>query len=110
MCSEASVCQIAQQRHRNAALWKNLWTILLFAFGAVVVGFLTLAVILFLRQDWLPGALATIATIIEGAAIKWVLDRRNEAAKEETEAYQEVKAVCKDTTAADNLRSSLRLW
>ncbi|MBC7224708.1 MAG: hypothetical protein H5T59_10625 [Anaerolineae bacterium] len=110
MTTETSIpCQIAQQRYRNAALWKNLWTILLFAFGAAVVVFLVLAIVFFIREDWIPGAVSTVSTIAQGAAIKWVLDRRNEAAKEEEEAYKEVQAQCGDTRHADEFRAGLRL-
>lgn len=108
MASE--MCNVALQRYRNALLWKNLWTILLFAFGAAVVVFLVLAVVFFIRQDWLPGAVSTLGTIAEGAAIKWVVDRRNEASEEEEEAYKKVEEQCKDTQAADALRSVLRLF
>ena len=111
MANEATViCKIAQERHRNAALWRNLWTILLWVFGAAIVVFLVLAVLLFLRQDWLPAALTTLGTIVEGVGIKWVADRRADAVKEEEEAYKEVEDECKDVTTANNLRSNLRLF
>ncbi len=103
-------CQIALQRYRNAALWKNLWTILLFAFGAAVVVFLVVAIAFFIRADWIPGAVATLGTVAQGAAIRWVLDRRAEASKEEEEAYQEVQNQCGDTHLVDAFRASLRLF
>lgn len=102
-------CKIAQERFRNAALWKNLWSLLLFLFGATVVFFLVLAIVFYIRADWLPGAVATISTIVQGAGIKWVLDRRNEAAQEEKEAYQEVESQCGDTARADEFRAGMRL-
>ncbi|MBW2038745.1 MAG: hypothetical protein JRI46_04000 [Deltaproteobacteria bacterium] len=111
MTNEISIaCKTALKRHRDAALWRNLWTILLFAFGAAVVVFLVLAVLFFLRQDWLPAALTTLGTIVEGVGIKWVADRRAEAVKEEEEAYEEVDEECKDTTAPDSLRANLMLF
>ena len=91
-------------------MWRNLWTILLFAFGASVVVFLVLSVVFFLRQDWLPGALTTLGTIVEGAGIKWVANRRAEAVKEEEEAYRDVAEKCKDTSEADNIRSKQALF
>lgn len=103
-------CQIAQQRYRNAALWKNLWTILLFAFGAAMVVFLVVAIAFFIREDWLPGAVAILGTIAQGAAIRWVLDRRNEASKEEEDAYKEVQNQCGDTRHVDEFRAGLRLF
>jgi hypothetical protein len=104
------VCKLAQERFKSAALWRNLWTILLFAFGTILIVFFILSVILFLRQDWLPTALVTIGTIVEGAGIKWIAIRRAEAVKEEIEAYGEVGKVCKNTLVADNLTKKLMLF
>ena len=86
-------------------MWRNLWMILLFTFGASVVVFLVLAIVFFIRQDWLPAALTTLGTIVQGTGIKWVADRRAEAVKEEEEAYNDVKKECGDTSAADGLRA-----
>ena len=111
MAGETTIlCKIAQEKFRNAALWKNLWTILLWVFGATVVIFLVLAIVFFLRQDWLPGALTTLGTIVEGAGIRWVVARRTDAVKEEEDAYNEVKDACKDMTRADDLRANLSLF
>jgi len=110
MASEVSLlCQLALQRHRDAALWRNLWTILIWVFGATVVAFLVLAVVWFLREQWLPAALTTLSTIAEGAAIRWVVVRRAEAVDEERQAYEKVEEVCRDTATAEDLRASLRL-
>jgi hypothetical protein len=110
MASEVSLlCQLALQRHRNAALWLNLWTILIWVFGAAVVAFLVLAIVLFLGEEWLPAGLTTLASIAEGAAIKWVVDRRAEALDEERQAYEKVQEVCLDTGTAEDLRDGLRL-
>ncbi len=103
------LCELARQRHRNAALWLNLWTILIWVFGAAVVAFLVLAVFWFLRQEWLAAAVTTLSTIAEGAAIKWVVDRRAEAVDEERQAYEKVEEVCLDTATAEDLRDGLRL-
>ncbi len=103
------LCELALQRHRNAALWLNLWTILIWVFGAAVVAFLVVAIVLFLREQWLAAALTALASIAEGAAIKWVVDRRAEAVGEERQAYEDVQQACQETTTADGLRSTLRL-
>lgn len=102
-------CEYAMERHHNIAMWRNLWTILIFAFGAFVVVFLVLAVVFSLREDWLPAALTALATIVEGVSIKWVLNRRSEAVKEEEKAYEDVKKMCRDTTEADNLVAGQKL-
>ncbi|MBI4488199.1 MAG: hypothetical protein HY694_03880 [Deltaproteobacteria bacterium] len=87
-------CQYAIERHRNIAKWRNLWTILLFIFGSAVVVFLVGAILLFVRQDWLPGAISTLATIVNGVGIKWVYERRKEAVEEEEAAYKDVAEKC----------------
>jgi hypothetical protein len=103
------ICKIAQQRHRNAALWLRLWNILIWVFGAAVVVFLVIAVLFFLRQEWLPAAVTMLGTIVEGVAIKWVLDRRTDAKEEEDEAYNDVEESCGDLSNAVKLRNDLRL-
>jgi hypothetical protein len=79
MSDPITPCEFARERYYNRALWRNLWTILLFVFGSVVVLFFVAAIVLFIRQNWVPGALATVGTIVQGAAIKWVVDRRTDA-------------------------------
>lgn len=104
------VCKIAQQRYRNAALWRNLWMILLLGLGVVLVIFFIISIVFLLRQDWLPGVLATVGTIAESAGIKWLVDRRKDAVKEETEAYEEVSRVCRTTAPAQQLQAKLKLF
>ena len=102
-------CEYARERHRNILMWRNLWTILLFVFGTAVIVFAVLAVALFIREEWLAGAIMALGTLAQGAAIKWVVDRRVEAVQEEEIAYQDVAAKCQDTEAADRLRASRNL-
>jgi hypothetical protein len=111
LAPEAAVtpCEYARERHRNILMWRNLWTILLFAFGSAVIVFAVLAVALFIREEWLTGAIMALGTLAQGAAIKWVVDRRADAVQEEEIAYQDVAAKCQDTVAADRLRASRNL-
>jgi len=102
-------CEYARNRHLGLALWRNLWTILLFVFGCAVVVFLVVAILLFIREDWLPGALSTLGTIVTGASVGWIVTRRSEAVQEEEKAYQQVVDVCDDKAAADRVRQSHRL-
>ncbi len=102
-------CEYARDRHRNTLMWRNLWTILLFAFGTAVIAFAVLAIVLFLREEWLAGAIMALGTLAQGAAIKWVVDRRADAVREEELAYQDVAAKCQDT-AADRLREKATIW
>jgi hypothetical protein len=102
-------CEYARERHRNILMWRNLWTILLFVFGTAVIVFAVLAVALFLREEWLAGAIMALGTLAQGAAIKWVVDRRIDAVQEEELAYQDVAARCQSTESADLLRAKQNL-
>jgi len=103
-----SPCEYAIERHRNIAKWRNLWTILLFIFGCTVVIFLVAAILLFIRQDWLPGALSTLGTIVNGVGIKWIYERRMEAVKEEEEAYKDVEEKCAKGISPGKVTQQLR--
>ena len=92
-------CQFALERWRNMAKWRNLWTILLFVFGAVVVAFLCASILLFIRQTWVVGAATTLGTFASGTAMKWVVSRRKEAVQEDNEAYEDVEKQCAVTPA-----------
>ena len=87
-------CAFAVERYKSIARWRNLWTILIFIFGTTVIVFLCAAIVLFINQSWLPGAVSTLGTIVNGVGIKWVVARRSEAVKEEDEAYNDVKSAC----------------
>jgi len=88
------LCQIALENWKNKTKWRNLWTSLLFIFGAAVVLFLCASILLFIRESWLPGAITTVGTICSGTAIAWVVSRRNEAAKEDDAAFSIVRQEC----------------
>jgi ABC-type branched-subunit amino acid transport system permease subunit len=94
MTQSLTPCEYAKERHRNFAKWRNLWSILLFAFGCALVLFLIGAILLFIRQDWITTALTALGTIADGVAVKWIVTRRTEAVKEEEEAYKDVESTC----------------
>ena len=94
MLLNPSSCDIARLRYFHALRWLTLWKILLFIFGASVVLFLVTAILFFLRESFLPGALTTLGTIVTGAGIGWVVGQRTTAAVEEKEAFQELKTAC----------------
>ncbi len=87
-------CEYARNRHQNAVRWLNLWTGLLFVFASAVVLVLVLVILFFLRSSWVAGAVSTIATIVDGVAIRWVYARRQESLQEEKDAYSEVTKQC----------------
>lgn len=93
-------CQFAVERHKNLARWRNLWTILLFVFGTTVILFLCASILLFINESWLPGAISTVGTIVNGAGVGWVVARRDEAKKEEEAAYEDVKNTCRPAPGA----------
>lgn len=104
-----TACEYARERHQNLAKWRNLWTILVFSFGTAVVLFLVLSIFLFIRATWLPAALSTLGTIVTGVSSGWVISRRNEAVKEEEDAYKDVGQKCGGTQNADAVRAKLSL-
>lgn len=89
-----SPCEFAMVRWKNIARWRNMWTILLFTFGATVILFLCAAILLFITRSWLLGALSILVTIVNGAAVNWVVSRRTEAVQEEEGVYEDVKNQC----------------
>lgn len=89
-----SPCEFSMERYKNIAKWRNMWTILLFVFGTTVIVFLSGSIFLFINKGWLPGAIATLGTVVNGVGVSWVVTRRNEAVQEEGQAYQDVRAVC----------------
>jgi hypothetical protein len=99
--------QIIYLRYRNALLWRNLWSILLFIFGASLILFALVTILFLIRQDWIPSALTVIGTIVEGAGTAWVVSRRNESVTEEKDALEEAKKVLDKGKMA--LRGSTRI-
>lgn len=95
-----SPCEFAIERYRNIAKWRNMWTILLFIFGATVILFLCGSILLFIRESFLPGAISALGTIVNGVGVSWVLSRRTDAVKEEEEAYSDVQSKCPVASAA----------
>jgi hypothetical protein len=71
-----SNCDYARSRHHDIAKWRNLWSILVFAFGSAVVLFLILAIFLFINKSWVPGAVSSLGTMANGLAMTWVTTRR----------------------------------
>jgi hypothetical protein len=88
-------------------MWPIFGPCFLFIFGSVVVLFLCAAIVFFIRQAWLPGALTTLGTIVQGVGIKLVADRHKEAVGAEQEAYLDVGVKCENTRHADELRTKL---
>lgn len=92
--STFSPCDFLYERWRNLAMWRNLWSILLFLVGTALALFLVAALLMFINKVWLAGALSTVATIANGVALNWIVVRRNQAVAEETEAKEDLLANC----------------
>ena len=84
------------KRYVDKLRWLNLWTVLLWIFGATLIVFCSVAIILFIRETWLPGALSILGTIVNGAGIGWVVARRKEAEAEERDAFKVFSVECGD--------------
>jgi hypothetical protein len=93
-------CDFLFERWKNLALWRNLWSILIFLLGASVTVFLAAAVWLYIRQSWLPAVVMTLGTLVNGVASSWVLARRSQAVAEEEEAKKDLIDNCGQTVAA----------
>jgi hypothetical protein len=87
-------CDIAKQRYYDCLRWLNLWKLLLFVFGATIVIFSIVVIILFITASWLPLALSVLGTVVNGVGIGWVVRQRNKAADEEREAFDRLTQEC----------------
>jgi hypothetical protein len=87
---------LAQGRYHLLLRWRERWTLLIYALGVATTLFLVSAILLFVNKSWLPGALLTVASILTGATVRWLLERRNEAASEEDRAFQQQRNDLKD--------------
>ena len=85
---------IAVMRYTDKRKWLNLWTMLLWIFGATVVLFFSVAIILFIKETWLPGAITVIGTMVNGAGITWVVAQRKGAEREERDAFAALSTEC----------------
>ena len=88
-------CDFAKLNYFNALRFRYLWSILVYAFGVVVILFLTASVILFVASAWLPGALATFGTIVSSGGVTWVVNQKLTAVKEEGDAFRRLKRECR---------------
>ena len=87
-------CDFAMKRYVDKLRWLNLWTALLWIFGVTLIVFCSVAILLFIRETWLPGALTVVGTTVNGAGIAWVLARRKEAETEERDAFNVFSVEC----------------
>jgi hypothetical protein len=89
-------CAIEEREWRNALLFKNAWSILLFILGVSIATFLVLVIVLWLRQDWVAGSVILLGTIVEGAGVKFLVDLRTQS-KTEADAAKDAFIRCRDS-------------
>jgi membrane protein YqaA with SNARE-associated domain len=99
---------LATERHRAIARWRNLWTALIFAVGLAATVFLITAILLFIKESWIPGGISTLASILGGGAVQWLLARRKEAVSEEQQAFQEQTQASKQDEERERREQSRR--
>lgn len=93
-----SNCEYARKRHRELLLVRHAWSGLLLILGVAVVGFLVAAILLFMRESWLPVALTAVGTIVTGTGTGFVVRMRDKAVDEEESAYRDVVTACDQQT------------
>lgn len=108
--AEGDVCAVAMDRHHGIALWRNLFTALIFAVAVVMAVTVGAAIVLALDENWVPAAIAAAGAAAEGKPLKWVLDRHGEAVKAEDEAFKQVREACGGTDDAEETRSAVSFF
>jgi archaellum biogenesis protein FlaJ (TadC family) len=103
------VCAIATDRYHRIALWRQLFTVLIFAVAVVITVFLVLTIVFATNKEWAATIATGLGTVVSGVPLRWVLKRRGEAKAEEEKAFDELKDACDDTSAASAIESNLRL-
>ncbi len=87
-------CDFAKVRYVQIGLLRKTWSWLLLIIGASLGIFLVLAILLFIRSSWLPGAVTMLGTIVTGPAMKWINDQKNAAVEEDKEAFADLERTC----------------
>ncbi|MGP8251368.1 MAG: hypothetical protein ACLQHF_04990 [Terracidiphilus sp.] len=87
-------CDFAKVRYVEIGLLRKTWSWLLFVIGASLGIFMILAILLFIRLSWLPGAITLLGTIVTGPAMKWINDQKSAAVKEDKEAFADLERTC----------------
>ncbi len=81
----------ANKRHQLAAQWLHRWNALIFFIGSAATIFLIVSILLFITESWIPGAITTLATMLSGGAVGWLLARRQDASAAEAKAFKECR-------------------
>lgn len=99
-------CDFAKARYLDISWLRKLWGYLWIMLGASTTIFLCVTIIFFLRSSWLPAALSTLGTVVNGAAMTWITNQRKTAADEEQQAFDELVQQCSPPSGAKFLREA----
>ena len=105
--AKGDLCDLAKQRWYGNARWVSLWTILVFALRVISVGILILAIVYATDGEYGKAVVSGVASVLDGAAVAWILARRNEALKEANDAWKEVEEHCDSSADAEAARQKL---
>jgi hypothetical protein len=92
-------CEAAKQHLQSVLLFWNLYTALLFIFAVGLVIFLIYVIVVLIREDVVQSILGTLGTIVDGVALKWVVDRKKDINEELEKAKQWLDANCPNEIA-----------
>jgi membrane protein YqaA with SNARE-associated domain len=87
-----SETSLAERRFRELERWRILWTALVFAVGLATTIVVITAIFQLITTSWLPAAIATLGSVVGGVAVRWLVTRRQEAAREAQDAFQDLEA------------------
>lgn len=82
---------LLKQRYEDRRSERKRWTLLIFALAVVLSATIAAILVLAVAGRETGGALTAVAAVVEGGALAWLVRRRNVAAKEEHEMYEEIK-------------------
>ena len=88
------LCQDARERRAQAAARFHDYDRLVWAVGVAVTVAVVASIGLVMIQQTESGIAGLVGAIVGGAAVAFLLNRRNEAKTEETQAWEEVEEHC----------------
>jgi hypothetical protein len=88
------VCAIATDRYHRIALWRQLFTALIFALAVVIAVLAVLAVIFATDEEWAGTVATALGALATGKPLSWVVSRRSDAVTEEATAFTDYKDAC----------------
>lgn len=91
---EAPACRVAVRHYDDAQGDLNVYRVMLQAFSAVLLGFLILAIVLFVAGKSTSGLVSLVGTVSTSGGALFVLKQRNAAKRASDEAVSVVTKLC----------------